>query len=125
MTIRFISRVGALAAAALMGAAAHAATADAGPAQAIERKIPDGPPSAMTNAAIAEHNKDLDARHPDFIKRRGCAGPTKAGPTAGKRAIPMFAKPPMPLRPNFRTAATAAAVDHDDGISRRPVLSRF
>ncbi len=70
MTIRFISRVGALAAAALMGAAAHAATADAGPAQAIERKIPDGPPSAMTNAAIAEHNKDLDARHPDFIKCR-------------------------------------------------------
>lgn len=39
-------------------------------APAIERKFPEGPPSAMTNTAIAAHNKELDARHPDFIKCR-------------------------------------------------------
>lgn len=36
----------------------------------IVRKIPNGPPSMMTNSAIAEHNKELAARHPDFIRCR-------------------------------------------------------
>jgi hypothetical protein len=36
----------------------------------IVRKLPDGPPSAMTNRAIAEHNKELEGTHPDFIKCR-------------------------------------------------------
>lgn len=38
--------------------------------QAIVRKIPDGPPSAMTNAAIALHNEGLEPAHPDYIKCR-------------------------------------------------------
>ena len=37
---------------------------------AIKRNIPDDPPSAMANSAIAEHNKKLDAVHSDFIKSR-------------------------------------------------------
>jgi hypothetical protein len=49
---------------------AMALALDAGDAPALVRKLPDGPPSAMTNAAIAEHNKELDLRHPDFIKCR-------------------------------------------------------
>lgn len=36
----------------------------------LARKIPDGPPSMMSNAAIAEHNRELDSKHPDFIKCR-------------------------------------------------------
>ena len=46
------------------------ATASEGAVSAIERKIPEGPPSAMTNAEIAEHNEGLELRHPDFIKCR-------------------------------------------------------
>lgn len=47
-----------------------AVAGDEGEAPQIERKIPEGPPSAMTNAEIAEHNEGLDLRHPDFIKCR-------------------------------------------------------
>jgi hypothetical protein len=47
-----------------------AAAGDEGEAPPIERKIPEGPPSAMTNAEIAVHNEGLDLRHPDFIKCR-------------------------------------------------------
>lgn len=43
---------------------------DTGAAEPISRKIPDGPPSAMTNTEIAEHNAGLELRHPDFIKCR-------------------------------------------------------
>jgi hypothetical protein len=47
--------------------AAAAASTDS---QAIVRKTPDGPPSAMTNAAIAQHNEGLEPAHPDYIKCR-------------------------------------------------------
>lgn len=47
-----------------------AQAANEGSAPAIVRKLPDGPPSAMTNAEIAAHNEGLELRHPDFIKCR-------------------------------------------------------
>lgn len=50
--------------------AAPAMAAETGAAPSIERKIPEGPPSAMTNAEIAAHNEGLELRHPDFIKCR-------------------------------------------------------
>lgn len=49
---------------------ALAFAADQGESPPIERKIPEGPPSAMTNAEIAAHNQGLELRHPDFIKCR-------------------------------------------------------
>jgi hypothetical protein len=58
---------GAVALALCPALAVAAAEAEAPP---IERKIPDGPPSAMTNAQIAEHNVGLEPAHPDFIKCR-------------------------------------------------------
>jgi hypothetical protein len=57
-------------AAALAMTPAVAAAADEGDAPPIERKIPEGPPSAMTNVEIAAHNEGLELRHPDFIKCR-------------------------------------------------------
>ncbi len=59
-----------IAAAVIVAAPTLAAAGDEGVAPTIERKIPEGPPSAMTNAEIAEHNGGLDLRHPDFIKCR-------------------------------------------------------
>lgn len=57
-------------AAALALAPALVLAADEGAAPPVERKIPEGPPSAMTNAEIATHNEGLELRHPDFIKCR-------------------------------------------------------
>jgi hypothetical protein len=54
----------------LAAAPVTAAAVTSPEAPVIERKTPEGPPSMLTNAAIAEHNKSLDLRHPDFIKCR-------------------------------------------------------
>lgn len=44
--------------------------ASEGAAPTFERKVPEGPPSGMSNAEIAAHNEGLEFRHPDFIKCR-------------------------------------------------------
>ena len=59
-----------IAAAAFVAVPTFAKVGDEGAAPTIERKIPEGPPSSMTNAEIAAHNEGLDLRHPDFIKCR-------------------------------------------------------
>lgn len=63
-------RAGLLPLFAAMIVVAPAMAAETGAASPIERKIPEGPPSAMTNAEIAVHNEGLELRHPDFIKCR-------------------------------------------------------
>lgn len=66
MVGRIFTVVGALA----IATSPTLALASEGIAPTIARKIPEGPPSAMTNAEIAAHNEGLELRHPDFIKCR-------------------------------------------------------
>lgn len=66
-----IVRIGLIGAiSAILVSPALALTAIDSTAPVIERKLPEGPPSMMSNAEIAAHNKELDSRHPDFIRCR-------------------------------------------------------